>query len=93
LVAFAALERVVPGGRVIFIDIAQRPADRCRRLAAERGAHEGAAVVRAPLDALHGVADASVDAVLERLLADSVAADGSPRRPASADPPPPRRNA
>jgi hypothetical protein len=69
VVAFAALERVGAGGRVIFSDIAQGPVDRCRCLA--------------PLDDPHGVADACVDAVLERPLAGSVAppmaARGDPR--------------
>jgi arsenite methyltransferase len=66
LIAFGALDRTAPSGRVIFSDISQDLLDHCREAAAAEGLLERCEFVRAAADALTGVADASVDAVTTR---------------------------
>jgi arsenite methyltransferase len=63
LIAFGALDRVGPQGRVIFSDVSQDLLDECRRTAA---GDERCAFVRAAAEELAGVADASVDVVTTR---------------------------
>jgi arsenite methyltransferase len=66
LIAFGALDRIAPSGRVIFSDISQDLLDHCREVAAAEGVLARCEFVRAAADALTGVADASVDAVTTR---------------------------
>ncbi|MGI8450082.1 MAG: class I SAM-dependent methyltransferase [Streptosporangiaceae bacterium] len=66
LIGFGALDRVGPGGHVIFSDISQDLLDHCRDAAAAEGALDRCSFVRAAADSLNGVGDASVDAVTTR---------------------------
>jgi ubiquinone/menaquinone biosynthesis C-methylase UbiE len=66
LIAFGALERLGPSGRVIFSDISQDLLDHCRNAADAEGLLARCALVLAAADRLTGVADASVDAVTTR---------------------------
>lgn len=66
LIAFGALERLGPSGRVIFSDISQDLLDHCRAAASAEGVLNRCRFVRAPADQLAGVPDASVDAVTTR---------------------------
>jgi arsenite methyltransferase len=66
LIAFGALERLGPQGRVIFSDISQDLLDYCRAAATAEGIADRCEFVRAPADALTGVADGSADAVTTR---------------------------
>ena len=63
LIGFGALDRLGPGGRVVFSDISADLLDECRRTAA---GDERCSFVRAPAEDLSGVADASVDVVTTR---------------------------
>jgi arsenite methyltransferase len=63
LIAFGALGRVGPNGRVIFSDVSQQLLDRCAELADGDGR---ARFVRAPATDLREVEDESVDAVTMR---------------------------
>ncbi|MFG3558405.1 class I SAM-dependent methyltransferase [Micromonospora sp. NPDC047557] len=63
LVAFGALDRLGPDGRVIFSDVSPDVLDECRRTA---GGDERCSFVVAPADDLAGIADASVDVVTTR---------------------------
>jgi ubiquinone/menaquinone biosynthesis C-methylase UbiE len=65
LIAFAALDRVGAGGRVVFADISQDLLDHCRSLADELGILDRCEFVRASADELP-LADASVDVVTTR---------------------------
>ncbi|HZB35229.1 MAG TPA: methyltransferase domain-containing protein [Gaiellaceae bacterium] len=65
LIAFAALERVGPSGRVIFSDVSEDLLDECKRLAAELDALERSEFVRASADALP-LEPESVDVVTTR---------------------------
>lgn len=65
LIAFAALERVGPSGRVIFSDVSEDLLDECKRLAAELGALERSEFVLASADALP-LGPESVDVVTTR---------------------------
>ena len=65
LIAFAALERVGPGGRVIFSDVSEDLLDECKRLAAELGELRRSEFVRASADALP-LDSESVDVVTTR---------------------------
>jgi len=65
LIAFAALERVGPSGRVIFSDVSEDLLAECRRLAAELGVLERSEFVRASADALP-LEPESVDVVTTR---------------------------
>ena len=66
LIAFGALERLGPAGRVIFSDISQDLLDHCRKAADAEGLLGRCRFVLAAADRLTGVADASVDAVTTR---------------------------
>ena len=66
LIAFGALERLGPSGRVIFSDISQDLLDHCRAAASEEGLAGRRRFVLAPADQLTAVPDASVDAVTTR---------------------------
>lgn len=79
LVAFAAVERVGQGGQVIFSDIAQGLVDHCRNLAEERGLRERCAFLRAPMNDLSGLADASVDVITARSVLNHVPRDAKAR--------------
>jgi arsenite methyltransferase len=64
-IAFAALDRVGPGGRVVFADVSQDLVDHCRTLAEQLGVLTRCDFVRASADELP-LADASVDVVTTR---------------------------
>jgi arsenite methyltransferase len=66
LIAFGALERLGPSGRVIFSDISQDLLDHCRAVASAEGVLDRCRFMLAPADQLAAVADASVDAVTTR---------------------------
>jgi arsenite methyltransferase len=66
LIAFGALERLGPDGRVIFTDISQDLLDHCRAAAAAEGLLDRSRFLLAAADSLAGVADASVDVVTTR---------------------------
>src|ERR1700678_3865572 len=66
LIAFGALERLGPSGRVIFCDISQDLLYHCRAAAAGEGLLDRSRFLLAPADSLAGVADASVDVVTTR---------------------------
>jgi arsenite methyltransferase len=66
LIAFGALERLGPSGRVIFSDISQDLLDHCRAAAAAEGLLNRSSFVAASADSLDGIADASVDVVTTR---------------------------
>jgi SAM-dependent methyltransferase len=66
LIAFGALERLGPSGRVIFSDISQDLLDHCRDAAGAEGLLARCTFILAAADRLTGVAGASVDAVTTR---------------------------
>jgi arsenite methyltransferase len=66
LIAFGALGRVGPAGRVIFSDISQDLLDHCRQAAGAEGLLDRCRFVLAAADCLTGVADGSVDVVATR---------------------------
>lgn len=66
LIAFGALDRLSPAGRVIFCDISQDLLDHCQEAARAEGVLERCTFVRASADALDGIVDASVDVVTTR---------------------------
>jgi len=66
LIAFGALERVGPAGRVVFSDISSDLLDECRRRAQADGVLDRCHFVEAGADDLRGIADASVDVVTTR---------------------------
>lgn len=66
LIAFGALDRLGPSGRVIFSDISQDLLDHCRAAAAAECSLERCSFVRCSADALTGIADASADVVTTR---------------------------
>jgi arsenite methyltransferase len=66
LIAFGALKRLGPSGRVIFSDISQDLLDHCRKAAGAEGLLARCGFVLAAADRLTGVADVSVDAVTTR---------------------------
>ena len=66
LIAFGALERLGPPGRVIFSDISQDLLDHCRKAADAEGLLDRCRFVLAAADRLTGVANVSVDAVTTR---------------------------
>jgi arsenite methyltransferase len=65
LIAFGALGRAGPGGRVVFADVSQDLLDHCRALASELGVLERCEFVLASADQLP-LEDASVDVVTTR---------------------------
>jgi arsenite methyltransferase len=66
LVAFGALDRLGPSGRVIFSDVSQDLLDHCRAATEADGVLGRCGFVRASADSLTGIADGSVDAVTTR---------------------------
>jgi arsenite methyltransferase len=66
LIAFGALDRLGPGGRVIFSDISRDLLDHCHAAAAEAGQLNRCAFVLAPADNLAALSDSSVDVVTTR---------------------------
>jgi arsenite methyltransferase len=84
LIAFGALERLGPGGRVIFSDVSGDLLDHCRAAAAEAGELSRCDFVLAPADNLAAIPDSSVDVVTTRsvliYVADKAAAFAEFRR-------------
>jgi arsenite methyltransferase len=84
LIAFGALARLGPSGRVIFSDISQDLLDHCRAVAEEAGELERCEFLCAPADKLTGIPGASVDVVTTRsvliYVADKAAAFAEFRR-------------
>jgi len=66
LIAFGALDRLGPSGRVIFCDISQDLLDHCRAAAAAEGQLDRCRFALASAESLTGIADASVDVVTTR---------------------------
>jgi arsenite methyltransferase len=66
LIAFGALDRLGPAGRVIFSDVSEDLLDHCREAAAVNGKLDRCEFVQASADRLDGIADASVDVVTTR---------------------------
>jgi len=66
LIAFAALDRVGPGGQVVFSDISADLLAECRRRTAAAGLLDRCRFVQLGADDLRGVADGSVDVVTTR---------------------------
>jgi arsenite methyltransferase len=66
LIAFGALDRLGPDGRVIFSDISADVLDFCRAAVTDAGDLGRCDFVQASADKLTGIADASVDAVTTR---------------------------
>lgn len=66
LIAFGALERLGPSGRVIFSDISADLVEHCRKAATAEGLADRCRFVIAPADCLEGVDDGSVDVVTTR---------------------------
>jgi arsenite methyltransferase len=84
LIAFGALDRLGPDGRVVFSDISTDLLDHCRAAAAAAGQLDRCDFVPASADRLTGIADASVDVVTARsvliYVADKAAAFAEFRR-------------
>jgi arsenite methyltransferase len=66
LIAFGALERVGPDGRVVFNDVSNDLLEHCRQLAAELGVAARCEFVHASADDLSPLDDASVDVATTR---------------------------
>jgi arsenite methyltransferase len=66
LIAFGALERLGPQGRVIFTDISQDLLDHCRMAVEAEGLLGRCRFVLAPADSLTEIADGSVDVITTR---------------------------
>jgi arsenite methyltransferase len=66
LIAFGALDRVGPTGRVIFSDVSADVLQKCRSLATELNLTDRCSFVECSADNLTGVADMSVDVVTTR---------------------------
>jgi arsenite methyltransferase len=66
LIAFGALDRLGPAGRVIFSDVSEDLLGHCREAAAVNGQLDRCEFVLATADRLDGIADASVDVVTTR---------------------------
>lgn len=84
LIAFGALDRLGPGGRVIFSDVSRDLLDYCRAVAAEARQLERCDFVLASADDLAAAPDSSVDVVTTRsvliYVADKAAAFAEFRR-------------
>jgi len=84
LIAFGALDRLGPGGRVIFADISADLLEHCRAAATAAGQLDRCAFVLAGAERLAGIEDASVDVVTTRsvliYVADKAAAFAEFRR-------------
>jgi arsenite methyltransferase len=68
LIAFGALDRLGPAGRVIFSDISADLLDHCRAAASAAGQLDRCSFVRASADRLEAIGDASVDVVTTRAV-------------------------
>lgn len=66
LIAFGALERTAPDGRVIFSDISRALLDQCREIAEELGVSERCSFVEASAEDLGAFQSESVDVVTTR---------------------------
>lgn len=66
LIAFGAMPKVGPSGRVIFCDVSQDLLDHCRTAAQELGVADRAGFVRAAAEDLSPIPDGSVDVVTTR---------------------------
>jgi arsenite methyltransferase len=66
LIAFGALERLGPSGRVIFSDISQDLLEHCRAAAAAEGLLDRCQFLLASAESMADIADASVDVVTTR---------------------------
>jgi ubiquinone/menaquinone biosynthesis C-methylase UbiE len=66
LIAFGALERIAPGGRVIFSDVSQPLLDQCREIAEELDVSERCTFVEASAENLSAIESESVDVVTTR---------------------------
>lgn len=66
LIAFGALERTAPDGRVIFSDVSRPLLDGCREIAEELGVTDRCSFVEASADDLSAVESESVDVVTTR---------------------------
>jgi SAM-dependent methyltransferase len=66
LIAFTALERVGPGGRVIFSDVSPELLEHCRAVSERAGLLDRSGFILAPADDLSAVPDRSVDVVTTR---------------------------
>lgn len=66
LIAFGALERVGPEGRVVFSDVSRPLLDQCRRLAGELGVLQRCSFVEASAEDLSDIESESVDVVTTR---------------------------
>lgn len=66
LIAFGALDRLGPGGRVTFSDISADLLAHCRQIAETEGLLDQCRFVQAAADSLDGIADESVDVVTTR---------------------------
>lgn len=66
LIAFGALDRLGPAGRVIFCDISQDLLDHCHKAAEAEGLLKRSQFVFASADSLAGIPNASVDVVTTR---------------------------
>ena len=66
LIAFGALERVAPGGRVIFGDVSRTLLDHCRQAAVELGVSHRCGFLECSAEDLRGIRDGSVDVVTTR---------------------------
>src|SRR5215469_18716514 len=66
LIAFGALERLDPLGRVIFSEISQDLLDHCRKAADAEGLLDRCSFILAAADRLTGMTDGSVDVVTTR---------------------------
>lgn len=66
LIAFGALDRLAPSGRVIFSDVSTDLLEHCRAAAAAEGALQRCSFVPGSADALTGIADSSADVVTTR---------------------------
>ena len=77
LIAFGALQRIRPTGRVIFADISQPLLDHSHTLALQKGVADRCTFIRASAEDLRSVPDESVDAVTTRSVLIFVADKGS----------------
>src|SRR5689334_6328382 len=66
LIAFGALERSAPDGRVIFSDVSRALHDQCRDIAEELGVNERCSFVEASADDLGAIESESIDVVTTR---------------------------
>ncbi len=66
LIAFGALDRLGPSGRVIFSDVSQDLLDHCREAASAERLLDRCSFLLAPADQLTAVTDGSVDVVTTR---------------------------